>query len=109
METDMSVEIGAVYGRWTVVRRVHAVPRRASGYARARCEVRCACGRVQTVFVEDLEDRSTTGCGSRTCLTRFKMAQDLRTEVDRMLSAYLLRAGTEDRETPPKGDPAKSS
>lgn len=91
--------IGDTYGRYTVIRLVHAARRRSSDSGvRARCEVRCTCGVNAVVWYQDLAASPTIGCRSQRCLQRWHMSMSLRRDFDAWLTTWLESAGAADRE-----------
>jgi hypothetical protein len=79
-------------GRWTILSRATPQPRRPSQqYLRARVHVRCVCGVERIVWLEDIEQKRSTGCESRRCSGRFRASRDMRDMLTQWIELERLR------------------
>lgn len=76
--------------RWTIVRKLSPMPRRASDPTRnrPRAHVRCVCGFERVLWLEEITQGRSSGCNSHRCRARFEAARD----VEAMLGSRFVAA-----------------
>lgn len=98
------IEVGATFGRWTVVRRASPARRSsAEAYDRARVVVHCVCGRERYAFEVDLHTGRTQGCSSSKCAAKWEAVQGIREVMAGAIAAYLTAHPDDDDGFGPEG------